>query len=230
MNKLIIFIAALMLFSSCVNKDKVEQERIKEFEAFLGKEKVEVLDKAVIEFEKFILDNTVAEDLDSAYVEILRYLRDNPNSYDSLVIDWETYDKTVEQMKAVGLWKEIWIKPSKMYFENGEIKYECEYKSDTSSQSEIVQSGSIIYPDIENLDIDSLISESKEVRDFYYYGEYFQALEKVKQNDTTLINYLENVQAVGTSSSHMIAHAFLYYKLDYTSYFIRRILAIELYY
>lgn len=220
-----LFILTLIILTSCQNHNK--DSRIEKFENFLGNDYSELLSRKVDSFEQFLRINFKNLNLNEAYLEYLEIIESGQfENY-----DWK-YEETGraeinELIENSGLRREIWLRPDTVWIENGDIHYEY-YYIDNKDTSYI--KGNTISPKydlVENQD--SIINIEKQLSTFNLNGRFIGGLELIKDSDSSLISYIDDKHAATNIAPTIIASGLLYHKADCSDYFIKRIIAIELY-
>ena len=136
-----------------------------------------------------------------------------------------------------GLREEIWLERDTVFFEDDYVCYLYQYinEEDTFEMSNFEQTDDgIEYFGIKRknkrvLNRDSILEAEKNVITFNINGKFISALEKVKDSDSTIINYLDLKYASRDLSPSFIARVILYDKPDFSDYFVKRIVVAELF-
>jgi len=221
----IIFILIVLTLIACQNQD--QDSRIEKFENFLGKENSELLSKKVESLDKFLLINFKGYSLNEAYFEYLKIIESSGFENN----DWK-YKGTgragiKELFEKSGFRREIWHRPDTVWLEEGDVHWENIYidKNDTTFVK-----GSTLSRDFDLIENkDSIINDYSQLLRFNLNGRFFRGLEQIKDSDSTLIYYIEDKRAATNISPTVLAGLLIYYKADFSDYFIKRIIAIELY-
>ena len=215
--KKIIFILIPFLFAC--NNDKA---RIQKFEEHFGTEQSTVLTELVLEFEAQLKTFYGTNDLKKAYYD---YFNDNKNEHFNFYKEfYDTYrEKIIDVLKQAKIDEEIVKRPIDVEYENGKFLKHYVYDADTFQEEHL-----IIVPEIKN--IDSVLQIEKKSVEFNMYSKYFQALNLIKEDDSTIIKYLDAKDAIGFIPPSIFANAFLFDKVDIEDYFIKRIVFTEFYY
>lgn len=211
--------------TACQNQKR--DSRIEKFENFLGKYNSELLSTKVDSFEKFLKINFKDLNLEEAYFEYLNIIESGEFEKTDWKYEGTGYAEINELIERSGFRKEVWLRPDTVWIENGDLHFEYVYidKKDTS----IIKGNSLSpkYDLIENQD--SIINIEKQLTTFNINGRFMRGLEMIKDSDSTLISYIEDKQIMRDIAPSIIAGRLIFYKADFSDYFIKRIIAIELY-
>ena len=211
--------------TACQNQKR--DSRIEKFENFLGKYNSELLSTKVDSFEKFLKINFKDLNLEEAYLEYLNIIESGEFEKTDWKYEGTGYAEINELIERSGFRKEVWLRPDTVWIENGDLHFEYVYidKKDTS----IIKGNSLSpkYDLIENQD--SIINIEEQLTTFNINGRFMRGLELIKDSDSTLISYIEDKQTMRDIAPSIIAGRLIYYKADFSDYFIKRIIAIELY-
>jgi major membrane immunogen (membrane-anchored lipoprotein) len=220
-----IIILSLIVMTACQNQKR--DSRIEKFENFLGKYNSELLSTKVDSFEKFLKINFKDLNLEEAYFEYLNIIESGEFEKTDWKYEGTGYAEINELIERSGFRKEVWLRPDTVWIENGDLHFEYVYidKKDTS----IIKGNSLSpkYDLIENQD--SIINIEKQLTTFNINGRFMRGLEMIKDSDSTLISYIEDKQIMRDIAPSIIAGRLIFYKADFSDYFIKRIIAIELY-
>ncbi len=222
MRYLIIFLIVLF---SCTSTTK--DSRIEKFGRSLGKDKIEVVDKAVLYLDNYVTDKYKSEDLNSNYQSFLSDILEDK-------IDWKEFYSNLELRninelsQSVGLWNEIYLKFDSAYFQNGEIVTIYSYSPSDTADKIIIESSSLIMRQSDLLKIDSLIKDQETLLEYNPDGRYLKALELIKGNDSLIIHYLKQKELTGLFSHGMLAAGFIQDRADFNDKLVRQIFAIEI--
>jgi hypothetical protein len=220
------FLLLIILLVSCSSETKKDQKsNIKKFENFLGKEKSNVLNQQVVWFENFLLHQFGGVSIEEAYKVFLKTLSEDRWEE----IDWN-YDsinkKQLDELsESSGLRKEIWLLPDSVWIDEKTIHTSYKYMFNgynTGSTSEF----SCRYCSADELD-SLLISELRNYK-FNYSGEFIRGLEIVLDGHFFIKSYLEEKKELNALGPSVIADWMLRANLDFSNYFIKRIIIAEL--
>jgi hypothetical protein len=221
----VITILFVLILISCNSNST--RNRIEKFETFLGKEKSNALNEKVKCFEIFIKDNFDSLSFEKGVEKYLKII--GKNEYLSYEWDFKNIDKKriTELFKKSGLDKELWIKPDTVYKDKHGItkKYYIDENDTLTITGEMlpITRG-------KPKSIDEIIEEEKEFYTFNYNSKFIKALDLIKDNDSLIIHYLDaKIGSGGDLDAKFIANELLYDKPEYSDYFTKRIIVIELF-
>jgi len=221
----IIFIFTLIIITACQNQKT--DFRIEKFETFFGKDNSELLSKKVVSFEKFLKINFEDLNLEEAYLGYLNIIESGEFEKSHWKYGGTGYDEINQLIEKSELRREIWLRPDTVWIENGDIHYEYIYIDNKDTSFIKGNTLSPKYDLIENQD--SIINIEKQLSTFNLNGRFIRGLELIKDSDSTLISYIDDKHAATNIAPTIIAGGLLYHKADFSDYFIKRIVAIELY-
>lgn len=75
----------------------------------------------------------------------------------------------------------------------------------------------------------SLTNEEFPLKTFNKFGKYLKGLELIQESDSTIINYIKIKKAIGDVSKNILADGLLKNNVDFSDYFIKRIIVVEFY-
>ena len=225
--KMRISIIILTIIVMTAYQNQKSDSRVEKFENFIGKLNSELLSKKVDSFEKFLKINFKDLSLEEAYLEYLNIIESGEFENTDWKYEGTGYAEINDLIERSEFRKEIWLRPDTVWIEDGDLHYEYVYieKKDTS----IIKGNSFSpkYDLVENQD--SIINIEKQLSTFNLNGKFIRGLESIKDSDSTLISYIEDKQAMRDLAPTIIAGGLIYHKADFSDYFIKRIIAIELY-
>ncbi len=215
----------LIVLIACQNESS--DSRIEKFENFLGKDNSELLSRKVSSFELFLNINFKDLSIEDAYIKYLQIIESGEFENTDWKYDGTGYAGINKMIENSRLRREIWLRPDTVWIENGELY--CEYRYIDNKDTFLIRGNSLPpkYDLIENQD--SIINIEKQLSVFNLNGKYFRGLELVKGTDSILISYIESKHVVGNVAPTIVAGGILYYKADFSDYFVKRIIAVELY-
>ncbi len=215
----------LIVLTACHNQNV--DPRIETFESFLGEDNSELLSEKVKSFELFLKMNFNDLSIEKAYLKYLKSIEDGEFEYAYWKYDGTGYTEINKLIEESGLRREIWLKPDTVWIVDGKLYYEYTY---FDSKDTFLTQGNSLFPEDDLIvNQDSIIKTEKQPSTFNINGKYIRGLELVKDNDSAIITYIDNKHALINVAPTIVAGELLYYKADFSDYFIKRIIAIELY-
>ena len=204
-----------------------QESRIDTFEEFLGHEYSELLTKRVESVDQFIRDNFYEHGLSEGYRKYLKTIE----SGEFKRSDWDYSNTGIDSLNALfeksGLWEEIYEKPDTVWIEGDKLHFKTTY---FDGKDTLVGEGYTFGQDIGHIsNVDSLIQQEMNNLTFNLYGKFFRGLDLVQAPDSTIISYVDAKQAAGNISPEIIASALLKMDANLSDYFVKRIIAIELF-
>lgn len=240
----LIYIITIGLFAiSCSTWSQEKNSNLKDFNDFLGRDKMIALNSAVESFDLFLKTNYPDSDNQSKRTRaFLEFLHENSEPDSTWNLPTKTNQKIVSDFETSGLRKEIWL----YGYEEYEPKYDI-YEilpPDEQDTSNIQDLGEIDFELIEeeiiplpNIDSVERAKREKEMEEriknslhFNDYGQYLYALTKYTLKDTTIQDYVYVKILPGDISPVLIAAGLLSQEIDFEDPFIKRILVTEFYY
>ncbi len=209
MEKYLIFVLIIVV-SSCnsITKENRTPEAIK-FEKILGKQKSKELTVLITSFEQLLEENYNTHNSEEA---LKAYINDINKSGEFGLI----YNEDKKQMSK-NLRDEIWLKPDSCFIDENFIICNYSYKNisfkvrnaftDKPSQSSSVSENII----------------------FNKRGLYFYGLKKVANKDMLVADYINNLEISGVISPSFLVGMLSAPKVDFSNYFIKRIIYIDIY-
>ena len=203
--------------------------RIKKFEDYLGPEKVEVINTAVHLFDSVVTGLYKSPHINTSYQRFMADLKNDRIKLRTLFNENELR-KLHEHCKSSGLWNELHLEFRRVYVKDGDLFTEFAYIPLGSDTPVYTMESQQITPKLkcDSLTIDSLVKEEKQTLWFNPSGKYMKAVDLIKDNDSTIIKYLDIKETSGSVLPNLLAGGFIYSKADFNDYFIRRIFAVEL--
>jgi hypothetical protein len=205
----------LLLIVSCSNN-----ERIAEFEKILGKEKSETLTSMVAEFENGFLKNKYPDlNSEQAYERLLTEMRDSKSqSWNKLPkFDKSRFDKSQLKHEIYSYVDSVWIETT----EDPKIVMQYKYLDIETFRK---RKSLISYRPQDEKNKDSIIRNFYTWTDLNYNGRFWVALKETCQKDKFIVNYLDNAKTFGPVQPEWMLDMFLDTNLNYSDYFIKRII------
>jgi len=223
-----IYIIFTIIFIGCTNQEKHELDpRIEKFESFLGKEESNALNELVKTFELFLEFNFDNSIIDSSYNDYLTKTLDYDFANITWIFDEELQERTYELFEKSGLSYQIYLKPIEVWKDDNTIKIKYLY-IDKNDTVEGLASRSV-HKSWNSFQVDSIINQEKELITYNRNGRFFRGLELIKEQDSTIIKYLDDKNAMGDLAPSIVAGGLLAYNPNFSDYFLKRIIAVELY-
>lgn len=235
------FILILFLGSSCAENTDINN--VFAFNKFLGKEKSEVLDEAVISFEKYLELNYKNENNNKKRIKLFLneyVLKSEPDT--TKLFTTKTNRVIVEKFEKSGLRKEIWLyhNEEKNYKPNYNI-YEFFPYQEFETEDSIATVNLIDLNNIEEdiIEIDSVeyIKREKELVERMTnslsrntFGDFLFGLTKFTSEDSFVHRYTKSRVLGGNFSPHFIIPGLLKQDINLNDPFIKRIITVDFYY
>ena len=216
----------ILILTAC-NNQKYNQ-RIEQFENYLGSEKSAVLTKKVESFERFLSMNFKNQTIEENYIDFLRNIAFG--DYEN--IDWKFEQNNRKELERISelhrLRQEIWTKPDSVWI-NDTVLICLSYYITNSDTQELFYKN--YHPKYRNkkLNLDSTINAEKRIMRFNLNGKFYKGLGIIKDSDSTIIAYLDNRNSTGSLPPSIIANGFLERNTDFLDYFVKRIIMIQFY-
>ena len=216
--KLFIF---LLLIVSCSNK-----EQIAEFENILGKENSETLTSMVAEFENGFLRNKYPDlNSEQAYERLLTEMRDSKlQSWNKLPnFDKSRFENSQLKHEIYSYVDSVWIETN----EGPKIVRQYRYLDiDTFRKRKSWTS----YRPQDKKNKDSLIQNFYTWTDLNYNGRFWVALKETCEKNRFITDYLNIANSAGPVQPEIMVDRMLDANLNYSDYFIKRIIVTGLSY
>ena len=210
----------LLLFVSCSDK-----ERIAEFEEILGEENSETLTLLVSDFEnKYLKTKYPHLTTPQAYEKLLTDIRDHKSQSSNQLLNFDKtrFQKSHLKHELYSYVDSVWVET------HSEPKIVRQYKYwDVDTFRTKISWRSYRPQDKKNKD--AIIQNSYMMTDLNYSGRFWVALKKTCGNDKFITDYLEMMNIAGPVQPEIMAYYMLSAGLDYSDYFIKRILITGLY-
>ncbi|TXE13802.1 hypothetical protein ES692_17820 [Psychroserpens burtonensis] len=218
--RLIKIFTILLLTFSCSNK-----KDIAEFEKVLGKENSETLTFLVNDFETDFLKKWYPTlNTEKAYKKFLADLESGKTDF------LENISKeSKEKFKQSDLRLEIYSYIDSVWVENEFlIKQRFEHKNSDGPVTYSIQTHSEFIP--KHFDKDSLLLSQLNYRSLNYNGKYWKALDSIKERNDFIKEYYKFKIPMGFLHSETIANMVSNSELDFSDYFIKRIIVTDFVY
>ena len=213
----------LLLISSCSN-----QKKITEFENILGYEESKTLTYLVEDFENNYLKKIYPNlKINKAYHSFLTDLEKNggiPNPENISKENYEKYKNSKLRLQIYGKPDSIWIEKGKI--PTLKIKWKFLTKNEKFEFS-LSESSPIT---LSNDNSDSIITRAKNRTEINHYGSYNEALKTTAEELKFIKEYIEHRDTFGDTNPSIFVNRLLTLKPNFTNYFIKRIIVLELIY
>jgi hypothetical protein len=209
--KSILIILILFLTSNLVNAQQIQK-----FESSLGKERATAINEIVNDFEKYLDSNFSGKKLGSKYDKYLEKL-----SKGILSKKWRISASNMTQYKKLELFDEFGAVTADTVWYDGEfVNYIWE-------NNDLVQS---IIP-FNDVSIDTIINETKNeiFTRMLVEGKFYIALQKIYEENPLVGGFFDLRYAGDIHDKKSFAGKLLKAKLDYSDYFVKRIIVIGTY-
>lgn len=228
--KYIKLLLILILIISCSN-----EKRISEFENVLGEENSRTLTYLVTDFENdFLKRNYPNLNTKQAYHRFLTELENNTAG------NWEkTSEQSRKRFDNSNLKLEIYSIPDSIWIEKNPEKMTLNYagpmmmirrkslKSDGTFDFRTSET-SVNYSNSVNKD--SIINSRKRYVDVNYLGKYRSALSSVSKHNKFIEKHLYMTELAGILDPRLVAAEMLDMNVDFSDYFIKRLIITEIVY
>lgn len=208
-----ILIILLSLLTS--NLDTAQQ--IQKFESSLGKERTKAVNEIILDFEKYLDTNFSGKEIDTKYDKYLEKL-----STGNLAKKWRISSQKLSKYKKLELFDEFGtVRADTVWYDGEFVNYIWE-------NDDLVQS---IVP-FTDVDIVKIIEETKNeiFTRMLVEGRFYIALEAIYEENPLAKGLWDTRHAEGNSyDKKWYAGELLKAKLDYSNYFVKRIIAIGTY-
>lgn len=226
MKHILISAIAILMFSCCSQMS--DKEKIEIFENHIGKENARLLTEKVEFLEKCFKIHDKGLTTEESYKNYVGWIESLGNRL--WKIDWKKYDSLNNTILNSPLGKEIWMTKDSVWIDGEMQKTKYVYRGEDGS---IISS----FVDVETYDpsIDKNWEERPSVcwcndfKPFNKDGKYLEALNLVSKNDTILQDYLGVKDGNYGISPGYLAGYFLSGKVDYSNYFVKRIIVVEMF-
>jgi hypothetical protein len=224
------YIIFAIIFIGCANQEKQELDpRIEKFETFLGKEESIALNKLVETFELLLENNFNNSKIEESYKEFV--IKMINNELQDFQIDSVIQNRTLDMVEQSGLRYEIYLRPFEVWNDERHIYTKYRYINNADTIDHTPSIG--IHKSWSDKVIDSLINNTKKTGfKFNMNGKYMRGLDLIKnQNqDSTIHYYLQDKFPIGEWPATIFAANLNAKKPNYSDYFVKRIIVVELYY
>ena len=222
-----------LFFISLVIASCSDKNQITEFEKILGTENSETLTYLVSNFENdFLKKNYPNLGTEMAYHKFLTDLKDNANGSWKKTSDKSRrlFDNSNLKLQVYGIPDSVWIEknPDSLSFKNSGPMIKIRRKF-------LKLDGTYQFGESESTfdaskNEDSIIAQHKKYMQINYYGKYRAALKSVAKNNEFIAEYLDMTEAAGIIYPPILAYEMLDQGVDYSNYFIKRLIVTEIVY
>jgi hypothetical protein len=207
----------LIILVSLLTSNLVTAQQIRKFESSLGKKRTAAINEIVNDFEKYLDSNFSGKKLDTKYDKYLDEL-----SKGSLSKQWRISQSKMTKYKKLKLFDEFGtVRADTVWYDGEFVNYILE-------NDDLVQS---IVP-FNDVDIVKIIEETKNevFTQMLVEGRFYIALEAIYEKNPLAKGLWDTRHAEGNSyDKKWYAGELLKAKLDYSDYFVKRIIAIGTY-
>ena len=215
MKHILTFVVLIFIFSCTQGKN----DRIKEFENFIGETESKLLNQLVNDFDLFLNKKYKNEEF-----KFKKYLTEISESNQPDI--WKIDKNKLEQINKTNLFaKYDSIYPDSVWYDNNVFNI-----SYSDSDDGIKNSVAILNKENQSLNIDSMINSLKcKPRLKEIEPSYFQiALESIVTKDSLIQKYLDARKTAGTISIRLIAGGLLHDLKPENEYFAKRIIIMQM--
>lgn len=215
--RLSLLIIALIFVSNCQCQYRIDSNLIDKFEIVLGQTEKLYLDEIVADFERYLVTNYPAKSIEESYDIYLKDLAKN-----RVKIPWRIDSSKLERYLNSNLFaKYDSFYPDSVWIEDGMVNYTMEGDELVSTLIPIIHKG-------QNQNIDSMAHEVKTNPHILItvQSSFNIALDSISSSDSLIYNFIDAKEFIGHNPFD-IAEGLLFYKPDYSDYFIKRIIAFE---
>jgi len=207
----------LIILISFLTSNLVEAQQIQKFESSLGERRTAAINEIVNDFEKYLDSNFSGKNLDAKYDKYLEEL-----AKENLTKKWRISPSKMTKYKMLELFDEFdTVRADTVWYDGEWVNYIWE-------NDDLVQS---IIP-LNDVSINKIIRETKNeiFTRMLVEGRFYIALEKIYEENPLADGLLDLRFAEGkTYDKKWYASELLKAKLDYSDYFVKRIIAIRTY-
>lgn len=227
-----LFVFGAILLPLMLGCSTIKDERIQEFENYLGPELSLALTETSLALDSFVLEYTNTEDIAEAYVTFLKVVKKDELNWDEFYKDTIRLTRLEDKMVSSGWNDELILKWGKNYEDEifGGITSTYFYQPkgankplDTVRISTLIRRENRLNQHI----IDSIINTPPDDIEYYGYNKLLYGLDRIKETTPYLISYLDAKYAAGLIHPNLVAGGLLNEKLDFKDYFVRRVLTLE---
>jgi len=223
--KIVGIIIIILLTFGCSKKQT--DLRIAQFEKILGKENSETLTLMVAEFEDGFLKNKYPNlKSEQAYERLLTEMRESKSqSWNKLPkFDKSRFEKSELKYEIYAYVDSVWIEEKEnpmmvsryKLLDNGTFYHRSTLTS---------------YRPKDEVDKDTLMKNRYTWTDLNYQsGRFWEALRKTGQKDKFIVDYLDFANSSGVMQPEIMVDKMLNTNMNYSDYFIKRIIVTELSY
>lgn len=211
MKKIVFFVMIVFLFSNCNSKkDTNNQSEIAQFESILGRKNVKELNKVLNNFEKFLQEKYEVENDSDAFRAFVK----NFSETDNYKISQMEINNITMPLNNNSLRNEIWLKPDSCWKEDNSLF--CQY-----SYNGLQYNYRYSMKHDTNPNKSDFIILNKN-------GLFFKGL-KAAEEDKYVADYMDAIEISGIISSSLFAGGLAQEGTDYSDYFVKRLILIEIY-
>lgn len=230
--KIIKTIIILFLIFSCTNENQIA-----EFESVFGKEKSETLTFLISDFENDFLKNQYPNlSIEESYKHFLYQfaIQDTSNFRKMSNKSEKRFNKNDFRYEINSYVDSAWIEKYTTKFSIKDtilkVKYKLKFKNENNVFDYKISEGGI--PSwLINAETDSIIQFYTQRVEVNNSGRYWKALNQVSKKNDFIIDYIDKTKASGGGFIPVIlAQQMLKSDLDYSDYFIKRIIVAEFIY
>ncbi|MCW0483528.1 hypothetical protein [Gaoshiqia sediminis] len=204
----------LIILVSFLTSNLVTAQQIRKFESSLGKKRTAAINEIVNDFEKYLDSNFLGKKLDSKYDKYLEEL-----SKGNLSKKWRISPSNMTKYKKLKLFDEFGtVRADTVWYDGELVNYIWE-------NDDLIQS---IVP-FNDVSIDTIIDETKNeiFTQMQVEGKFYIALETIYEENSLVRGLLDSRFAQGNFyDKKWYAGELFKAKLDYSDYFVKRIIAI----
>jgi len=206
----------LFLIFSCSNKSQIV-----EFENILGKKNSETLTLMVSDFENGYLKNKYPNlSSEKAYAKLLLDMRDSKAQSWGKLPEFEKtrFEESQLKLEIYSYVDSVWIES----IESPRLFIQRKYLANDGTFHKGTSWSSFRPKDGENKD--SIINNRYTWTDLNYSGRFWKALRETCQNDKFIMDYLYLADSAGPIQPEILISRILASNVDYSDYFIKRII------
>jgi hypothetical protein len=242
--KISIYIITIVLFFSfSLNAQENNENRIKSFNNFLGKEKSEAMNDAIQSFDRFLELNYKKEKKNSKRIVLfLKELLPQAKFNSTKIFSTSENKKILQKWEKSGLRKEIWLYMNEIekYSPNKSNnilelypyqKPDSIYTLDLTELLPLEEELTIINTDsIEFTKSEKTIEEKTNYLTTNIFGDYLYGLNKFTDKNSLIQKYVETRVKAGDITPFIFIPNLLEKNTDFNNPFIKRMILVEFYF
>ncbi|MCU4166669.1 hypothetical protein [Carboxylicivirga caseinilyticus] len=194
-----------------------------EFELSIGEENSRTLTMLVNDFEENYLAKHYGDiDMKKAYKMFLVDIKDY-NIKERIQARFELVDK----IKKSGFYEELYAINDSVWYDKSENIYHLRTKSLLPNGEYKIGKHEISYGRSAKTNIEETIKKHYSFKNRNFNSKFWNALKNIGEKEQYIYEYIDNTEAMGSAVAFALANGFLNSHLDYSDYFVKRIIVTE---